>query len=269
MNRPLEFYGYNTDRRHNWPEIFADQQCPFLNSKCIKQRKSEPQQTIGACMVGYQEKPLIICPKRFTESHQIFVDAIGILTARKARFFIVPEVTMPGGSVDYFIVAVRENEVIDYLGLEIQSLDTTGTGEIWKARQDLGNDELKQRYKYGINWKMSAKTILMQMHHKAESFEILGKKLVLVIQQQFFDYMSREFQTGHFETGKKEDSVYFHIYDCVELNGKLRLRLAGVKSTDVLGIERMLKLGKSLNISEAEVIERIKAKLPSAIQLQV
>jgi hypothetical protein len=34
---------------------------------------------------------------------------------------------------------------------------------------------------FGMNWKMTAKTILVQLHHKLETFEHLGKHLVLVI----------------------------------------------------------------------------------------
>jgi hypothetical protein len=164
---------------------------------------------------------------------------------------------------------MRGDQVVDYLGLEIQSLDTTGSGGIWNAREDLYGGNLQEQYPYGINWKMSAKTILVQMHHKAESFEALGKKLVLVLQQPFFDYVSREFQATHLQTARPEDSVHFHVYDCVELNRKVRLRLLDRKSTNVLGIERMLKLGKGAGISEQEVIRRIKAKLPSAIPLEV
>jgi len=269
VKRPLEFYGHSAFTGRNWKKILTEQQCPFLGRKCIKQRKSDPEQTIGTCIVGYQGKSLIVCPKRFLENHQIFLDSIGLLTARGSQFLILPEVAMPGGSVDYFLVAMRGDHVIDYLGLEIQSLDTTGSGGIWNAREDLYSGNLQERYQYGINWKMSAKTILIQMHHKAESFETLGRKLVLVLQQQFFDYVSREFQAAHLQTARTEDSVHFHIYDCVELNRKFRLRLLDRKSTNVLGIERMLKLGKGTGISEQEVIQRIKAKLPSAIQLHV
>jgi hypothetical protein len=267
--QPLEFYGHSISTRQDWKAILTEQHCPYLNRKCIKQRKSDPEQTIGACIVGYQGNPLIVCPKRFLENHQIFLDSIKLLSARQAQFFIVPEVAMPGGSVDYFLVAMRGDEVVDYLGVEIQSLDTTGSGGIWNAREDLHADRLQEQYQYGMNWKMSAKTILIQMHHKAESFEVLGKKLVLALQRQFYDYISRAFQTTHIREARMEDSVHFHVYHCVELNRQFRLTLSERKSTHVLGIERMLKLGKGAGISEEEVIQRIKAKLPSAVRLRV
>jgi len=265
--QPLEFYGHTIFTSQDWEKILTKQHCPFLSRRCLKQRKSDPKQTIGACTVGYQGKPLIICPKRFLEGQQIFLDSAKLLTARDAQFFVVPEVTMPGGSVDYFLVAVFEDQVVDYLGLEIQSLDTTGSGSIWNAREDLYSGNLQQKYQYGINWKMSAKTILIQMYHKSGSFESLGKKLVLVLQQQFWDYVSRQFQTAHFHDAKAEDSVHVHIYTCIELDREFRLVLLDRKSTNTSGVEYMLRLGTGAGISEQEVIERIKAKLPGAIQL--
>jgi hypothetical protein len=265
--QPLEFYGNVILISQDWDKILTKQHCPFLNRRCLKQRKSDPKQTIGACTIGYQGKPLIVCPKRFLEGQQIFLDSAKLLTARNARLFVVPEIKVPGGSVDYFLVAVREDQVVDYLGLEIQSLDTTGSGSIWNAREDLYNGNLQKKYRYGVNWKMSAKTILIQMYHKSGSFEGLGKKLVLVLQQQFWDYISQQFQTAHFHDAEAEDSVHVHIYTCIELDRKFRLVLSDRKSTNASGVEHMLRLGIGASISEQEVIERIKAKLPGAIQL--
>lgn len=177
---------------------------------------------------------------------------------------------MPGGSVDYFIVAANdEDEILDYAGVEIQSLDTTGSGGIWDARQDLLRGELGSSYSYGINWKMSAKTILVQMHHKAAAFEALGKKLVLVVQNRFFDYMAREFQTDRLHAADSKDSAHFHIYDAVLLGSQLRIVLSERKSTDVLGVERMLSSGQVPEILEEDVINRIKAKMPRAVPLDI
>jgi hypothetical protein len=39
--------------------------------------------------------------------------------------------------------------------------------------------------------------ILVQMHHKIETFEHVNKKLVLVIQDKLLAYMTREFNFAH------------------------------------------------------------------------
>jgi len=176
---------------------------------------------------------------------------------------------MPGGSIDYFLVGMKAAEILDYAGIEIQSLDTTGSGAIWKAREDLLQGRLRGAYSYGMNWKMSAKTILVQMHHKAAAFEALGKKLVLVVQKRFFDYITREFHTGQLRAADSRDSVHFHIYDVVMLGSELQIVLDERRSTNVSGVAQMLDLGSKGDILEEEVIMRIKAKMPNAVRLDV
>lgn len=269
MKRPVEFYGTPSASKANWRRILTEQQCPFLGRKCIKQRKSDPSQTIGACIIQHQDTPLVICPKRFLQGNQIFLDCIPLLNARGAQFYIVPEVAMPGGSIDYFVLARKGGRIVDFVGVEIQSLDTVSSGGIWGARVDLFDRRLGDTYSYGINWKMSAKTILIQLHHKAESFELLGKKFVLILQREFSDYIGRAFQAAHFRPANDADAVHFHSYDCVELNGTYRLVLAERRSTNVTGVERLLKLGTGAQILHDEVIRRIEAKMPNAVRLVV
>ncbi len=267
--RPLEFYGRFIDdaKQHEIGKHVRSQECPFLRKKCLKPRKSEPSQTIGSCTIGYQGRPLVICPYRFLQNNQIFLDVVRLLQPR-LEYYIVPEISMPGGNIDYFLIGQRDGKILDFVGIEIQSLDTTGSGGIWKARGDLTQGQLQASYKYGINWKMSAKTILIQMHHKAGSFEALDKKLVLMVQSSFFEYMSREFRTRQLRDSDDRDSIHFHVYDCVQLGGALSLVLKERKSTDVRGVEQMLKLGRESEITMEEVLEQIRAKMPSATHLE-
>lgn len=105
-NYPAEFYGklVSAGSAHDFIPVFQLQECPFIGKRCIKQRKSDPHQTIGACTVRYQIEPLMICPLRFVQGNQIFRDCIQLLKP-DLQYFVVPEVAMPGGSIDYFLVA--------------------------------------------------------------------------------------------------------------------------------------------------------------------
>ena len=110
---------------------------------------------------------------------------------------------MPGGSVDYFLVSARRGKVHDFAGIELQTLDTTGT--VWPERQRLlaalnvsrNDDDLLTRKPFGMNWKMTAKTILMQLHHKIATFEHFNKHLALVTQDRLLQYMEKEFSFAH------------------------------------------------------------------------
>ncbi|MDP3002596.1 MAG: NotI family restriction endonuclease [Bacteroidales bacterium] len=135
-----------------------------------------------------RNKEVIICPHRLIEKKKIFVDCLHLLTLHEPgnEIHIIPEINIPGGSVDYFIASALNKKVIDFVGIELQTLDTTGT--VWPERQGLITDlnlveEPAEGYgnkTYGMNWKMTAKTILVQLHHKIDTFEYLNKHLVLV-----------------------------------------------------------------------------------------
>ena len=121
----------------NWQKIVTEQMCPFLQRTCLKNRKSAPEQTIGTCTVAYgrDSKPIIICPYRLLERKQIFTDCLHLLTTHEPgnELHIVSEISIPGGSVDYFLLSVRDRKVKDFVGIELQTLDTTGT--VWPFRQ--------------------------------------------------------------------------------------------------------------------------------------
>ncbi|MCI0699306.1 hypothetical protein L0337_45800 [candidate division KSB1 bacterium] len=55
MSKIIELYGIST--RHtdkpDWKTIAKIQSCPYLDRKCLKARKSNPNQTIGTCSVSY------------------------------------------------------------------------------------------------------------------------------------------------------------------------------------------------------------------------
>ena len=224
MSSVVELFGHSTrEKRHDWNKIIREQQCIFLNKRCYKVRKSDPGTSIGSCTVLYGKtpEPVIICPTRLIERRQIFTDCFHLLTTHQPgnELHIISEVSIPGGSVDYFLVSAQQGRVKDFVGIELQTLDTTGT--VWPERQrllrELGvprKDENENSDKpYGMNWKMTAKTILVQMHHKIQTFEHINKKLVLVIQDKLLSYMTREFNFNHLKNPAAiGDSVHLHAY---------------------------------------------------------
>ncbi len=199
VTKILELYGVSTQLSDevDWITIINQETCPYLRRKCIKVRKSNPDITIGTCSLQYgkEQKSIIICPFRLLERRQIFTDCLQLLTLHEPgnELHIIPEVTIPGGHVDYFLVSARNKEIKDFVGIELQTLDTTGT--IWPERQrfvrekgieiDAADVSTSSAKTAGMNWKMTAKTILVQLLHKVETFQEIDKHLVLVIQDHF------------------------------------------------------------------------------------
>lgn len=274
MNKVLELFGHSTHMSHKeWGEIVEKQHCPFLGRRCFKVRKSDPRHSIGTCNVLYGKdmRSILICPARLIERQQIFSDCLSLLTDHEPgnEYHLVPEVSIPGGSVDYFLVSLKENEVRDFVGIELQTLDTTGT--VWPERQRLlqklgvprsdGAEKLKKPF--GMNWKMTTKTILVQMHHKIETFEYLNKKLVLVVQDHLLDYMRREFQFSHMQDPvTSSDSMRLHAYrvDRQEDN-TYRLKLDSMIGTNAEGIKVCLGLEAEPRIGLKKVVAALEQKI--------
>jgi hypothetical protein len=267
----VELYGTSTGAPGvNWPELISGQQCPFLEKKCLKNRKSEPEKTIGTCVVNHSQKPVIICPHRLLERQAIFRDCIHLLTKHEPGndFHCVPEIKIPGGNVDYFLVSSRKGKVADFIGIELQTLDTTGT--VYPERQrfvhsvgvtDVSQSDLDSTKPYGMNWKMTAKTILVQLHHKVSTFEHLNKTLVLVLQDHLLDYMRKEFSFDHIEKPTLANPMHFHSYEIDQQGSEWSIQLSDRLSTDTDGIAVCLGLQAEASVELAEIVAALESKM--------
>ena len=270
----IELFGRPHDWDGNWIEILETQRCPFLSKtdslpkKCIKVRKSQPEISIGTCSVLYGQSGVIICPFRLLERNQIFTDCLHLLTGHQPgnEIHVVQEVSVPGGSVDYFLTSTRKRKVEDFVGIELQTLDTTGT--VWPERQrflyekgfDVSENDVSSQKSFGMNWKMTAKTILVQLHHKIVTFEHLHKHLVLVIQDKLMDYMKKEFAFDHLEQNIG-DPMQIHSYEFSRETNLWNISLKERASTDSDGIARCLGLQTSARVELSQIVQQLEAKI--------
>ena len=275
-NKIIELFGQSTrlPDQATWAESVKNQWCPYTDSKCYKIRKSQPEISIGTCAVRYgrDKKDIIICPKRLLERKQVFTDCFHLLTLHEPgnELHVVPEVSMPGGSVDYFLVSANRGRVRDFVGIEFQTLDTTGT--VWPERQRLlsflglpvSPADVSSAKRFGMNWKMTAKTILIQIHHKVSTLEHLSKRLVLVIQDCLLDYLQREFSFGHLNNGRIGDSMHIHAYGLIEDDRRFRIQFDQRLSTDAAGVARCLGIQAETQVG----LEKITAELERKLSLQ-
>lgn len=277
MSKVLELFGQSVANDGvNWEQIIKEQQCVYLNKKCYKVRKSNPGTSIGTCAVlyGREPEPIIICPTRLLERRQVFTDCFHLLTTHEPgnELHIVSEVSIPGGSVDYFLVSAKDGKVKDFVGIEFQTMDTTGT--VWPERQrllkELGvlrtdNGENSDK-PFGMNWKMTAKTILVQMHHKAQTFEHVHKKLVLVIQDKLLAYMNREFKFDHLRSPASiGDSIHLHAYKMDQQpDQSYKLSMQSRLSTDADGIAICLGLQAEARVELEQILNALQEKLSPA-----
>jgi len=278
MYKIVELFGNNTSNKNSdWKNTIEKQICPFVNKRCYKVRKSQPEISIGTCSVLFStdNKPIIICPNRLLQDRKVFLDSIHLLQLHKPGndIHIVPELSIPGGSVDYVIASVSDKKVKDFVGIEFQTLDTTGT--VWPERQkflfDLGiiKENTKSEKTYGMNWKMTAKTILVQLHHKISTFENLQKHLVLIIQDNFLEYMKKEFNFENINNPPLSgDSLQFHSYSLTGENDKY-LKLKERLSTNAIGIAECLGLNAEKSVDLEIMLEAIEKKISNNTLLKI
>jgi hypothetical protein len=279
VTKVAELYGLPTFQVADWLAVTTSQQCPFLGRKCLKNRKSEPDLTIGTCTMTYGRtaNPVMICPFRLLERSQIFTDCLHLLTLHEPgnELRIIPELNVPGGSIDYCLVSVRDGKPRDFVGIELQTLDSTGT--VWPERQrflqphgiPVDNESVVSRKRFGMNWKMTSKTVLVQLHHKITTFEHLRKHLVLVLQDCLLEYMRSEFNFGHIAGVRDGDSLQFHAYELQKGAAAYRLVLKERVSTDDIGIGQCLGLQVSAKVELQAILQQIVAKLPQSTLLTV
>ncbi len=248
MSRISELFGIctTTDDHVNWAAAVSSQRCPNLERNCLKNRKTAPDVAIGTCTVrhGAERRDVIICPFRLLERKQVFTDCLHLLALNEPgnELHLLSELSIPGGNVDYVLVAARSGKVKDFVGIEFQTLDTTGT--VWPERQrfrrqvgiDVLADDAESSKPFGMNWKMTAKTILVQLHHKIATFEGIHKHFVLVVQDHLLRYMRREFSFGHLSTARMGDPMHIHSYSLTSDGKAFKLELGERLSTDASGV---------------------------------
>lgn len=278
LSNVTELFGVPTQAKGvKWSELVSNQSCPYLGRKCLKNRKSEPDVAIGTCTLKYgkENKQVIICPHRLLERRQIFMDCIHLLSLHEPgnELHVVSEIDIPGGNVDYFLVSVNGGVVRDFVGIELQTMDTTGTvfPERQRFLQSQGiavkKEDAESDKPFGMNWKHTAKTILVQLHHKLTTFEHLSKHLVLVVQDHLMDYMRSEFSFDHVSTEAKiGHSMHFHSYT---LNTELKLNLTSRFSTDTAGMELCLGLQSEARVELEKIVEKLQAKISAQTLLHV
>jgi len=281
MNLPIsELFTVSTLRDDvDWADLVTSQHCQYLDRKCVKVRKSQPQISIGTCSIKYGAtsiQDVIICPHRLLERGQVFLDCLHLLTLHEPgnELHRVSEIEIPGGSVDYFLVSVRDGQVVDFVGIELQALDTTGT--LWPSRQQFLDsaglpveEDIDLIRPYGVNWKMTAKTTMVQLHHKVETFESLGKHLVLVLQDGLLKYMRREFNFSQIQDAKLGHAMHFHAYSLQERDQNYRINLVSRSSTDAKGIASSLGLQINANVELEVIVSLLKSKISPKSLLRI
>ena len=291
INAPSEFFGFDTKN-----QISADSEllqlrdedpkvpykkiiCPFketikdvfdtgLGTFCDKIRKGRPNALIGNCSLSkynYTKKEnenWIVCPHRFLQYSTIFEDS-RIFFNNQQNLKIVKEIKIgEHGSSDFMVFNNKNNEIDEILSIEIQSIGTSNTGDIWDARNDFLQAKLRDNYNFGINKKMSSKTILIQLLHKLEVLKDINIKILLVIQDYFLEHLRKNYEIdSNFRNQDLNDQIHIHSYNFMKNSLGHELKLKESISTDMKGLHLATKGKSSRKLEIKNIKDPITARL--------
>lgn len=166
--------------------------CPFVKSRCTKYNHD---QTIiyGTCSVVSGKNEIIICPNRlYAEDYKtiryVAEDAFGkdvpvymfdeYIEKRKEKGKCVVAVGHRSGrevkikqslSMDWILALINNGHLIEYAGVEVQSIDITGNyRDAWHAYKNLPNAKKAKipSSGHGLNWANVHKRLIPQIIRK-------------------------------------------------------------------------------------------------------
>lgn len=156
---PIEIFGYDyTSKSQSFALAIKQQYCKYLKDTCNKPRKSEPHIKVGICSIGStvckskELRPVIICPQRFKEETMFETIREKYLSHWKNVKWVQEVNIGVGGNVDYVAVEIdEENNITDFLCVEIQAAGTTGTPYPAVRCFIESGSFADSKYTYGIN----------------------------------------------------------------------------------------------------------------------
>ena len=217
-----------------------DYSCPFdpRIEQCDKSNRTNDK--YGNCSACLGDKNRIICPRRFYEDdYRILHDVRNFIWGDDVRTNAHNEIKMSKkadndqfnyGSLDWVLTQVDDPS--KFIGVEVQSDATTGTGSFRVAIQDLLNDSLKNTYTFGFNTLSSFKGFLPQFIFKGQLFDEWKMPYVAVMQDELWDKFTSKFriQTHEIESYSTETFLFF-LYSLEDQGDRFSIRKKKIMAT--------------------------------------
>lgn len=221
LERPVrdivEIFGFNpTDISEECREHWSNGVCPFTFNQCHK-TNHDKSITYGVCSVTTPYGDCVICPNRlyankYQSLREVSKDVFGpevpllmygeYLERRNSlREYVVAlgmnsggEVQIKGLSMDWVLARIMDGKLVEYIGIEVQSIDITGNYRAnWNAYKNIECIDNIPPSEHGLNWANVHKRLIPQLIRKG----IIYSKSVYVTKGLFFivpDVVYRKFE---------------------------------------------------------------------------
>lgn len=265
----VEVFGYDpkdhTDTAQKFWKLSA---CPFIGKAC---GKYDHTRTIcyGTCSVTNGKEDVIICPNRmycddYKAIRRVSNDLFGNIKFMSFEEYIKAyssydieecivslghnsgkEVKIKKMSMDWVLAHIRKGKLIEYVGIEVQSIDITGNyRDAWYAIRDR-KEEIPPS-QHGLNWANVHKRLIPQIIRKGIVYSKSnlvrnGLQFIVpdVVYQKFEEIIGEDIPLTN-KSGKEYITVY--TYDLGEFKG--------------FGQKRDMNLNRKITFSVSDFSER-------------
>jgi len=254
-NHPAEVFGHPIgDRSEQARRDRANHWCPFLDQRCTKQSRNLDY-PFGVCSVRSGRSVVATCPTRFREGETVFAEIADHYFGTRHDVVHFSEVSVRAAArngrpvrytFDYVLVKHRPlgPEIEDFVVVEFQTVDTTGTGGLVTALQDLmGGEDIRTRtYSFGLNMANVWKRCFTQILRKGTILEQWGHNICWVVQEPAYRYLvdSYGLQSLGFNRSHK---TAFMVYDLDPTDDGYHLARSRIASSTVAGLFRAFQQG--------------------------
>lgn len=272
---PAEVFGHPIDLESE--EAQRDRtnyRCPFVDSMCNK-RSRLIDYPMGVCSVRYGEEIIALSPRRFLQDNVVFYDIADRYFKTRRDLMVFPEVSIPGarslGVFDYVMVKHRplSSEIDDFVAIELQTAQTTGTGSLVEALERFMQGEAIEgaSYGFGLNLADIWKRTFIQILTKGIVMQRWGHKIYWVVQEPVYqDFLDR--YNLHGMTYSQGENTVFAIYDLRRQADEYRLFQTRVESSTIDDLFDAFRTNLEVPPKQA-FIARLEGKVESQVEARI
>ena len=269
----MEVFGYSVEDAS--PEAIAsrtEKPCPFQATRtlCTKVSLTDP---LGVCMFGDINTGTPVCPVRFRQNSQMFVDVARAAFGAGRKIAVRPELRIlrkdngqKAGKVDYIIAAVgQDGKPADFCALEVQAVYVQGNSYYPMFHQFLATGTPPQEERR-LDWLSSRKRLIYQLNLKVPVFRRWGKKFFVAVDHQFFNALPKMKRVPDIENS--EVTWVFYDFKRREESARFSMSPAEFYCTEWADVEVALREGvppKPQEILDDVYAAMMRKKAPVAV----
>ena len=246
MGKPLEMFGevYGSDEsRRLLQENYTE--CPFDNRLDTCKKKSDRMGTrrvTGNCSLDMKGTGHVICPHRFYyDNFHILKEIKDFVWGSEVPAEAYDETKLSKkkdgqnfnfGNLDWLLARTDDDK--RFIGVEVQANNTSNTGSVQNAIQDLIGGTIKNNYNVNTNTLDSVKKFTTQFIFKGQLFDDWKMPYVAVLQDELWNYLKDKFKIRSRHIDKFSDQTFlFFIYKLQkdDLTGKYVLKRTDIRTS--------------------------------------